>query len=142
MPFSNYDSMYIRVCGMYIPYKLCIYSIYNRAGLYIPYRHIPNLDPSIGLKRSKNLFPVISPLFPTPPPISCLNHTETVAEPSESGILGHPAASSVIPQDGTISSSGVLYAVCPTNKPRSADGLVWYQCITLAAYLSIPPLCR
>ena len=35
------DSMYIQVYK-YIPYKLCIYRIYNGAGLYIRYRHIPN----------------------------------------------------------------------------------------------------
>ena len=34
------DSMYIQVYK-YIPYKLCIYRIYNGAGLYIRYRHIP-----------------------------------------------------------------------------------------------------
>ena len=34
------DSMYIQVYK-YIPYKLCIYGIYNAAGLYIRYRHIP-----------------------------------------------------------------------------------------------------
>ena len=28
---------------MYIPYKFCIYSIYNGAGLYILYRHISTL---------------------------------------------------------------------------------------------------
>ena len=30
------DSMYIQVYK-YIPYKLCIYGIYNGVGLYIPY---------------------------------------------------------------------------------------------------------
>ena len=33
------DSMYIQVYK-YIPYKFCIYGIYNGAGLYIRYRHI------------------------------------------------------------------------------------------------------
>ena len=37
------DSMYIQVYK-YIPYKFCIYGIYNGAGLYIRYRHIPSPD--------------------------------------------------------------------------------------------------
>ena len=37
------DSMYIQVYK-YIPYKLCIYGIYNGVGLYIRYRHIPSQD--------------------------------------------------------------------------------------------------
>ena len=36
---NDYDNTYI-LLYMYIPYKFCIYSIYNGAGLYILYRHI------------------------------------------------------------------------------------------------------
>jgi hypothetical protein len=32
------------VYGMYIPYKLRIYCIYNGSGLYIPYTHTPTLS--------------------------------------------------------------------------------------------------
>ena len=72
------DSMYIQVYK-YIPYKLCIYGIYNAAGLYIRYRHIPSAralvvalapreDNTQTTKQSHLGPPLRSATFPPSPP--------------------------------------------------------------------------